>query len=136
MLHLILSICMMSVPCSPTRLAQNIFSTSLSVAPSLRGTCPLGRSHLQFCSPKPGMCLLVPPLPWGEGQRGYRAGFCKGQSWAELLAANFPAGFSWASNLGRGDTTDEHQLRAQVSLFTLTSQMVNVALPTETCSDH
>lgn len=91
---------------------------------------------MQFCSPKPGMGLLVPPLPRGGGQRGYGAGFCKGQSWAELLAANLQAGFSWASNLGRGDTAGEHQLRAQVSLFTLTSQMVNVALPTETCSDH
>ena len=59
-----------------------------------------------------------------------------GQSWAELLAANFQVGFFWASNPGRGDTAGEHQLRAQVSLFTLTSQMVNAALPTETCSDH
>lgn len=101
-----------------------------------RDLSPVWRSHMQFCSPKPGMGLLVPPLPRGGGQRGYGAGFCKGQSWAELLAANLQAGFSWASNLGRGDTAGEHQLRAQVSLFTLTSQMVNVALPTETCSDH
>lgn len=125
--------------CSPL---TNVVSTEHFLCLSLR--CPLPqrdpspvrRSHLQFCSPKPGMCLLVPPLPQRGGQRGYGAGFCTGQSWAELLAANFQVGFFWASNLGRGDTAGEHQLRAQVSLFMLTSQMVNVALPTETCSDR
>ena len=125
--------------CSPL---TNVVSTEHFLYLSLhcplpkRDLSPVWRSHLQFCSPKPGLCFLVPPLPRGGGQKGYGAGVCTGQSWAELLAANFQVDFFWASNPGRGDTAGEHQLRAQVSLFTLTSQMVNAALPTETCSDH